>query len=319
MHPELESLPSRSMLVLPVDITEAIIHELLASKDKATVKSLSLVRSSFTSICQRYLLSHITITCSKPEGTKRYQRSAYGTQKLLKSSPHLVSSIRSLSVLDSGASWTQLDPALIDIIDSLTDITCFAWKAAFNSSLPTLWKELPQSLQDVLKAMFRRPSLTSLVLHFIDLPELLNTTINISPFLTYLSLRGRGYSNITLELTRPSIIPCKDAGKMMPSELVLFVTACKLEWIEDEKTFFEWMCAIRPILSLERLRKLAVMRCSLHSPLSELSWGPLLYHESVRPALEELWFDLISTNGPPVGKGSACFVEFLNTILFLQI
>ncbi|KAJ3905429.1 hypothetical protein F5879DRAFT_764529, partial [Lentinula edodes] len=185
-----------TMLVLPLDIAEAIIRELLARKDKATVKSLSLVRSSFTPICQRYLLSNIIISCSKAEGNRRYQRSSDATLKLLRSSPHLVSSIRSLSILDSGFSWTQLDPALVDILNSLTDLTCFIWKAASNSSRPTYWRELPQPLQDSIRATIRRPSVTSLFLHFADLTDLLNARIIISPSLTYLNLRGTGFSKI---------------------------------------------------------------------------------------------------------------------------
>lgn len=290
------------MLVLPLDIAEAIIRELLARKDKATVKSLSLVRSSFTPVCQRYLLSNIIISCSKAEGSRRYQRSSDATLKLLRSSPHLISSIRSLSVLDSGSSWTQLDPALLDILESLTDLSCFIWKAASNSSRPTYWRELPQPLQDSIRATIRRPSVTSLFLHFADLTDLLNTTINISPSLTYLGLRGTGFSKIALELTRPSIIP--SFGEMSSR---LFVTACKLEWIEDEKMCFGWITAILPNLSLERLQKLAVFRSSLHSKLPELPWGALLYHESVRSNLEELWFDMISTNGPPVGLSLELF------------
>ncbi|KAJ3732675.1 hypothetical protein DFJ43DRAFT_288247 [Lentinula guzmanii] len=288
------------MLVLPLDIAEAIIRELLARKDRATVKSLSLVRSSFTAVCQRYLLSHITITCSKAEGSKRYQRSTDATQKLLRSSPHLISSIRSLSILDSGSNWTQLDPALLDILHLLTDLTCFSWKASSSLSKPTRWNELPQPLQDAIRVLIRRPLLNTLFLHFADLTNLLNTTVTISPSLRYMSLRSTGYSNITLEMTLPSIIPSNDSGEISLSQLMLFVTACKLEWIEDEKMFFGWMSAVRPNLCLERLRKLAVLRCSLQSTLSELSWGPLLYHESVQPGLEELWLDMISTNGPPV-------------------
>ncbi|KAJ3812193.1 hypothetical protein F5876DRAFT_18387, partial [Lentinula aff. lateritia] len=153
-----------TMLVLPLDIAEAIIRELLARKDKATVKSLSLVRSSFTPVCQRYLLSNIIISCSKAEGSRRYQRSSDATLKLLRSSPHLIWSIRSLSILDSGSSWTQLDPALLDLLTSLTELTSFIWKAASNSSRPTYWRELPQPLQESIRATIRRPSLTSLFL-----------------------------------------------------------------------------------------------------------------------------------------------------------
>ncbi|KAJ3823335.1 hypothetical protein F5880DRAFT_539754 [Lentinula raphanica] len=287
------------MLVLPLDVTEAIVRVLLARNDRATVKSLALVRSSFTPVCQRFLLSRVTIPSAKSEGRRRYQHSAEATQKLLQSSPHLVTSIRSLTILGSSSSGTQLDPALVDVLYRLTDVTSFTWKAGSNLLSPTRWGELPQQLQDAIRDLIRRPSLYTLSLQFADLADFLQTTIHVSPSLTLLSLRGPDYSNVTLEMTRPSIVPSDENGEMILSRLTLFVTACKLEWIEDEDIFFGWMTAVRPYLSLERLQKLAVLRCSL-KPALELPWGPLLYHESVRPGLEELWFDMVSTQGPPV-------------------
>ncbi|KAJ3720526.1 hypothetical protein C8R42DRAFT_722221 [Lentinula raphanica] len=288
-----------TMLVLPLDVTEAIVRVLLARNDRATVKSLALVRSSFTPVCQRFLLSRVTIPSAKSEGRRRYKHSAEATQKLLQSSPHLVTSIRSLTILGSSSSGTQLDPALVDVLYRLTDVTSFTWKAGSNLLSPTRWGELPQQLQDAIRDLIRRPLLNTLSLQFADLADFLQTTIHISPSLTLLSLRGPDYSNVTLEMTRPSIVLSDENGEMILSRLTLFVTACKLEWIEDEDIFFGWMTAVRPYLSLERLQKLAVLRCSL-KPALELPWGPLLYHESVRPGLEELWFDMVSTQGPPV-------------------
>jgi len=287
---------------LPVDILEAIIQELLGRREKATVKSLSLVVSSFTALCQRQLLSHLTISCSGGENNPgKYQRSTYATQKLLQSSPHLISCIRSLLILDSdGTSWTQLDLALLDILKSLTNLTSFTWESKFISSRPTCWNELPLPLQDAIRLTIRRPSLNFLSLRFADLTDLLNTTIVISPSLEHLSLRGTGRSKLTFKLTRSSIIACDDTGETIPSQL--FITACKLERIEDIEIFFRWISAIQPHLSLERLDKLAVIHCAPTSPTTEeLAWGPLLYHRFVQPRLEELWFDTISTHGSPTG------------------
>jgi len=287
------------MLSLPSDIFEAIIHEFLANKD---IKSLSLVCSSLTFLCQRHLLSHLTIACSKaPNGnSERHQRSSYATRELLQSSPHLIPVIRSLSILGSGGTWIQIDSALLYILQSLTNLNRLTWRSSSVSSHPTHWNELPHLLQGTIKAAIRRPSLTALSLHFADLTDLLHTTTVVSPSLRLLRLRNTGYSSLTFELTSPSVTLCDDATDATLPHLL--VTACKLEWIDDVEMFFAWISNIRPHLSFAWLRKLVILRCGLGSaPADELPWWGLFFRESVSSKLEELWFDIASTGGPPTG------------------
>lgn len=289
------------MLSLPIDVIEAIIHELLGRKDKATVKALSLVGSGFTALCQRHLLSHITISCSTVEDRihGQYQRSSYAIQQLLQSSPHLSSYIRSLLIVDSGCSWTLLDLALLDILHSLTSLNSFTWRPRFISSAPTRWNELPLPLQNSIRQTVRRPSLIQLSLHFSDLSHLLSNTLVVSPFLEHLGLRGPGHSHITLKLTRSSIMPLDYVGETVPAQL--FITACNLERIEDPGMILGWMSAFQPSLCLERLDKLMVFNCMFTSSTAKLPWGTLLYHQSVPANLEELCFDNVSIDGSPTG------------------
>ncbi|THU90272.1 hypothetical protein K435DRAFT_864456 [Dendrothele bispora CBS 962.96] len=117
----------------------------------------------------------------------------------------------------------------------------------------------------------------------------MHTPIVISPSLIHLRLQGTCYSNPTLELTCPSIITPRDEddenGNTSLSQL--FVTACKLEWIEDNEMFFGWMPAIRPHLNLVRLDSSPLCaQASTQAPITKL---------------EELWFDMVSTRGPPAG------------------
>jgi hypothetical protein len=283
------------MLSLPIDIFEIIIRQLLIRKDKLTIKSLSLVCSSLTPLCQKHLLFSIVITCLKAEhGSKHYRHSTYATRELLQSSPRIIPLIKSLTVFDSGSSWTHIDHSLIYILHSLTSLEAFTWRPSSFSSCSNLWGELPASLQDAIRLVIQRPPLKALTLHFTDLTKFLYTKIIISPSLSFLSLRSTGYSSLTFELAGENGVACDEAKGTNVSNL--FVMSCKFEWVCDDEMFLGWMSTISPYLSLVNLRKLVTLRCRLGSAPAGLPWTAMLHYGSAWSKLEELWFDIVSTD-----------------------
>ncbi|KAF5381888.1 hypothetical protein D9757_007555 [Collybiopsis confluens] len=279
------------------------IHEILRRKDKSTVRSLSLVESSFTAFCQRNLLSRLTISCPSADSTRHFhhRRSSSATHELLPSSSHLIPYVRSLWILDADIAWGELDIVLVQLLGSPIKVTSFAWQSKSICSEPTYWKELPLPLQDAIGS-------SSNALYFPDLTALLDTRMTLSPSLASLNFRGKGRSTITCRPAWPSISSCDDIGGAVVMPPKLFITACKLEGIEDTDLFFRGISAIQPNLSLERLDELAVLEHVLPAPVAA-SDDMIMINSSLNssflgvPATHITRFIQIWRNWHPAGQG----------------
>lgn len=294
------------LLSLPVDILESIIVELIARGNLLSVKTLSLVCSSLTYLCQQHLLSHITIVCPKADTkSKLYHRSSISTLQLIRDSPHLIPLLRALTIVDSGDTWYKIDYSLIALLQSLSHLKRFSWICSTAASSTTHWGALPDPLKNAIKSVIQRPSLNVLMLQFTDPSRIVvHQELAISPYLTRLIICGPGFSKLTFNFDH------NNPG--YKDRAILPVRGCMLEWIDDESIFFGWTSNTQPLISISHLRKFSVGRCKFNNAASvDVSpWESLVSQPSFYSTLEELWFEVSFSHPFPIGKFFFFFLLF---------
>lgn len=190
---------------LPLELENIILN--LLKDDHQTLKACSLVCRSFLITSQKHLFSKIVL---QRDPTKPiYPALTTRLRRVLFSSPHIASFIKSLDIIDNWAvripegeervrlfltrsdrseNWVSCDTDLTYILESIKNITCIAFSSAGRG---TAWHSLPMEMQDAIRSIFTSHRLIRVVLKHTDqFPLSLFSTCSA---LRHLELFGVGF------------------------------------------------------------------------------------------------------------------------------
>ncbi|KAJ7899076.1 hypothetical protein B0H13DRAFT_2031116 [Mycena leptocephala] len=158
--------------IIPPEVVEYIIDFFDSVDDKHTLLSCSLVSRSWVQSSQNHLFRSIRLSYLP------FWQLNHRLHKVLTESPHLAHYIRDLQIVNDGflfspESWVNTEPSLPQLLPKLLALRSLTlWHMN--------WEVLLEKLQESLRALLARPSLTSFNLSRCRFPTFLRLAVLLS-------------------------------------------------------------------------------------------------------------------------------------------